>query len=137
VSVASVQLREYVIDSSILIPYIRRNPAIVARLDALSNQYVTPTIVAELAYGAYRSRDPIDGMQRVEAVIDQLPSVEIDLGIGYDFAEVKNALTRTNQLIPDNDIWIAVAAISYGMTLIARDAHFSRLSPFGLSYQLW
>ncbi len=134
---ASVQLREYVIDSSILIPYIRRNPAIVARLDALPNQYVTPTIVAELAYGAYRSRDPIDGIQRVEAVIDQLPSVEIDIGIGYDFAEVKNALTRTNQLIPDNDIWIAVTAISYGMTLIARDAHFSRLSTFGLSYQLW
>ncbi len=133
----SSQTREYLIDSSVLIPYPRQNNAIIARLNTLPNKLISPTIVAELAYGAYRSRDPIDGMRKVESLINRLPVVEVDSGIGYDFAEMKNALVITNQLIPDNDIWIAVTAISYDLTLITRDAHFTRIGPYGLSYQLW
>jgi tRNA(fMet)-specific endonuclease VapC len=133
----SNQSREYLIDSSILIPYIRRNQVFVTRLDALSNKYVSPTVAAELAFGAYRSRDPVDGIQKVEAIVNLLPAVPINTGIGYNFAEMKSALVRTNQLIPDNDIWIAVTAIAYDLTLIARDAHFTRLIPYGLQCQLW
>jgi len=50
---------------------------------------------------------------------------------------VKNALVTTNQIIPDNDIWIAVTALAYNLTLITRDNHFSRLAPYGLSYHIW
>jgi len=125
------------IDSSVLIPYIRRNQAFVARLDAISGKFISPTIVAELAFGAYRSRDPVDGMQRVDAIVSLLPEAPINRVIGYNFAEMKDALVRTNQLIPDNDIWIAMTAIAYDLTLIARDAHFTRLIPYGLQCQLW
>lgn len=62
---------------------------------------------------------------------------EIDVGIGLDFAETKHTLMTTNLLIPDNDIWIAVTAMAYGMTLITRDAHISRIAPYRLTYQLW
>ena len=96
----SSQSRKYLIDSSILIPYIRRNQVFVTRLDALPDKYISPTVVAELAFGAYRSHDPVDGIQRVEAVVNLLPALPIDTGIGYNFAEMKNALVRTNQLIP-------------------------------------
>jgi tRNA(fMet)-specific endonuclease VapC len=133
----SNQSREYLIDSSILIPYIRRNQVFVTRLDALSNKYVSPTVAAELAFGAYRSRDPVDGIQKVEAIVNLLPAIPINIVIGSNFAEMKNALVRTNQLIPDNDIWIAVTAIAYDLTLVARDAHFTRLTPYGLQCQLW
>jgi tRNA(fMet)-specific endonuclease VapC len=132
----SNQSREYLIDSSVLIPYIRRNQAFVARIDALSDKYISPTVVAELAFGAYRSHDPVDGIRRVEAIVTLLPEVHINIGISYNFAEMKNALVSTNQLIPDNDIWIAVTAIAYDLTLIACDAHFTRLIPYGLQCQL-
>ena len=133
----SNQSRKYLIDSSLLIPYIKRNQAFVARLNAIADKFISPTIVAELAFGAYRSRDPVDGIQRVEAIVNLLPEVRINIGIEYNFAEMKNALVRTNQLIPENDIWIAVTAIAYELTLIARDAHFARLTPYGLQCQLW
>jgi predicted nucleic acid-binding protein len=72
----SNQSREYLIDSSVLIPYIRRNQAFVARIDALSDKYISPTVVAELAFGAYRSHDPVDGIRRVEAIVTLLPEVQ-------------------------------------------------------------
>ena len=109
----------------------------MARLDALPNKFVSPTIVAELAYGASRSTDPQGGMARVTMVLAPFPVLPIDQAIGYSFAAVKNFLVTRNQLIPDNDIWIASVAIVYGLTLIARDAHFSRLVPYGLQFQAW
>ena len=128
---------KYLIDSSILIPYIRQNQSIVTRLDALPGKFVSPTIVAELAYGAHRSHAPHEGITKVTATLAALPVVVLDQAIALDFAELKSALVSTNQLIPDNDMWIAVTAMAYGITLIARDGHFSRIVPYGLSCQLW
>lgn len=128
---------DYLIDSSVLIPYLRQRRDIVVRLDALPNTFISPTVIAELAYGAYRSRDPMRAMGSVTAVVGAMPAVTIDSDIGYDFAEIKSALVATNQLIPDNDIWIAVTAMAHGMTLITRDAHFNRIVPYGLVHELW
>jgi predicted nucleic acid-binding protein len=50
---------------------------------------------------------------------------------------MKNARAMTNQLIPDHDSWIAVTAIAYDLILIARDARFTRLIPYGLQRQRW
>lgn len=130
-------LPNHLIDSSVLIPYIRKNRGIVTRLDALANKYVSPTIVAELAYGAWRSSDPIAGMTRVTDALAPFSVLEIDEDVGFHFALVKNFLVTRNQLIPESDMWIASTAIVYGATLIARDAHFSRLAAYGLQFQPW
>lgn len=129
--------RNHLIDSSVLIPYIRQNQAIVTRLNALANTYISPTIIAEIAFGAFRSRDPQAGMQRVNAIMRQMPSVTLIPAMGITFATMKNQLVLGNQVIPDSDIWIAVTAMAYGMTLVARDAHFQRLAPFGLMFDSW
>jgi tRNA(fMet)-specific endonuclease VapC len=127
----------HLIDSSILIPYIRGNQAFVTRLDALANKYVSPTIVGELAYGALRSTHPQGGMTRVTTILAPFPVLSIDQAVGYSYAAVKNFLVTRNQLIPDSDMWIATVAIVNGVTLIARDAHFGRLVAYGLRFQAW
>ncbi len=62
------------------------------RLDALANKFVSPTIVAELAYGAWRSYDPQGGMVRVTTVLTPLPVMQINQAIGFNFALLKNFL---------------------------------------------
>lgn len=47
----------HLVDTSVLIPYMRRNQPFVTRLDALPDEYLSPTVVAEMAYGAHRSND--------------------------------------------------------------------------------
>lgn len=81
--------------------------------------------------------DPRDGMNRVTTIAGTVLVLPIDEDISYAFADLKNALVVTNLLIPDNDIWIAATAMAYGLTLIARDAHFARLAPYGLVHQQW
>lgn len=94
---------EFLIDSSVLIAYLRGNQGIRARVDALEGRYTSPTVIAELADGAYRAPDAVASLRRVEALVANLALVEVDQGIGYDFAETKNALVTIIQLIPDND----------------------------------
>ena len=127
----------HLIDSSVLIPYIRKHQGIVTRLNALANKYVSPTIVAELAFGAWRSSDPKTGMTRVTDALAPFSTLEIDEDVGFQFALMKNFLVTRNLLIPESDIWIASTAVVYGAILIARDAHFSRLAAYGLQFQPW
>lgn len=107
------------------------------RFDALPNKYLSPTVVAEIAYGAYRSQQPGDGLKRVDIIVSRIPMLQLDKEVGFTVADLKNSLVTTNLLIPENDIWIAATAITYGLTLVARDAHFNRLTPYGLIFQAW
>ena len=38
-------------------------------------------------------------------------------------------------MLPDNDLWIAATAIQYGLTLAARDHHFTWIA--GLMLEQW
>lgn len=73
----------------------------------------------------------------MEALVRTATVLNIDERIGYDFAAIKSTLASTNQLIPDNDIWIAVTAMAYDLTLVTRDAHFSRIAAYGLVVDQW
>src|SRR6185437_3878204 len=101
----------YLIDTSILIPYIRQSSWAVERLNALADKFTSPTVVAELVFGGMRSINPRDGIQRVNRVVRSMPIVAINRNIGYGAALMKNRLVASNELIPDNDIWIAATAM--------------------------
>ena len=49
------------------------------------------------------------------------------------YGRIKAELRRKGKPIPENDIWIAAAAIQYGLTLVTRDRHFDFID--GLSRQ--
>jgi tRNA(fMet)-specific endonuclease VapC len=127
----------YLVDSSVLVACLRGSRTVTLRLDDLPNKHTSPTVIAELAFGAHRSHNPQVAFADLDQLIGALPILQIDKSIAYDFAETKHKLVRTNQLIPDNDIWIAVTAMAYGMTLVSRDAHFNRIVPYGLVHQQW
>ncbi len=38
-------------------------------------------------------------------------------------------------MLPDNDLWIAATAMQYGLTLVARDQHFTWIA--GLTLEQW
>jgi tRNA(fMet)-specific endonuclease VapC len=43
------------------------------------------------------------------------------------YARVKQDLRAKGRPIPDNDLWIASAAIQHGLALLHRDAHFEQI----------
>jgi tRNA(fMet)-specific endonuclease VapC len=51
------------------------------------------------------------------------------------YGRIKHELRTKSYTMPDHDLWIAVAAIQYGLTLAARDIHFDWID--GLSIEQW
>ncbi|TDA70360.1 MAG: type II toxin-antitoxin system VapC family toxin [Clostridia bacterium] len=53
----------------------------------------------------------------------------------YYYGQVKAQLKVKGHPIPENDIWIAAAALQHGLTLVSRDTHFKPIE--GLSLEAW
>jgi len=60
---------------------------------------------------------------------DLLPEAQLSYAtsISLEFGLVKQRLQKKGRPIPENDIWIAAAAISHGMVLVTRDHHFAEV----------
>ena len=51
-----------------------------------------------------------------------------DEAVAEEYGRVKGELASQGTPIPDNDIWVAAAAIQRGLPLVARDRHFDHIA---------
>ena len=54
---------------------------------------------------------------------------------GTGYGEIKARLQTLGRPIPENDLWIAAAALRQGLTLASRDRHFRLVD--GLDLEPW
>ncbi|MFZ5573151.1 MAG: type II toxin-antitoxin system VapC family toxin [Thermodesulfobacteriota bacterium] len=54
-------------------------------------------------------------------------TVDVTIETAEIFGEIKSELSKTGEMIPLNDIWIAAHAIETGSKLITYDAHFKNI----------
>jgi tRNA(fMet)-specific endonuclease VapC len=47
--------------------------------------------------------------------------------VAREYGRVKWRLKAKGQPIPENDLWIAAAALCHGLTLVTRDTHFEEV----------
>ncbi len=133
---SSAASQSYLIDSSILIPSLRGDSAITARIASVPAGYVSSIVLVELYFGAYGSQtrqaaalqDITDIMQRLAVLVPDATTAQV-------YGRIKQELKGKGLFMPDNDLWIAATAMQYGITLAARDAHFDWID--GLSVEQW
>ncbi len=133
---SSAASQSYLIDSSILIPSLRGDSAITARIASVPAGYVSSIVFGELYFGAYGSQtrqaaalqDITDIMQRLAVLVPDATTAQV-------YGRIKQELKGKGLFMPDNDLWIAATAMQYGITLAARDAHFDWID--GLSVEQW
>jgi tRNA(fMet)-specific endonuclease VapC len=133
---SSAASQSYLIDSSILIPSLRGDSAITARIASVPAGYVSSIVLGELYFGAYGSQtrqaaalqDITDIMQRLAVLVPDATTAQV-------YGRIKQELKGKGLFMPDNDLWIAATAMQYGITLAARDAHFDWID--GLSVEQW
>jgi tRNA(fMet)-specific endonuclease VapC len=53
--------------------------------------------------------------------------VSCDLDVAREYGRLKQRLKEKGRPLPENDIWIAVAARRHRMTLVTRDSHFQEV----------
>jgi tRNA(fMet)-specific endonuclease VapC len=102
-------------------------PAIRQRVTEAEQVLLHVVVAGELYFGAERSGKRQQNLQRVEALLATANVVGVSLETARNYGLIKTALRRKGLPIPDNDLWIAAAAIEYGAAIATRDAHFDAI----------
>lgn len=110
-------------DTSIIVQVLRSNAAVGKKLDEMSRVFVPLTAVGEL-FGAYKSPHLTVHLQRTEKFLEKCIVLNPDRRTAEVYGEIKVALERKGNPIPENDIWIAATAIQHNLPLYENDKHF-------------
>lgn len=84
-------------------------------------------VAGELYFGAERSGRRLQNVQRVDELLAVSNVVTTTVETARNYGRIKTALRRKGTPIPDNDIWIAAAALEFGASVATRDAHFDAI----------
>ena len=125
------------LDTDICIELLKGNKRILQRRD----QYDGPVgvcfmTIAELYYGAEKSRDPSKNIDTIEKLLITLEIVHTDIAILKRFGIIKALLQKQGESIADADILIASATLEKAERLITGNTkHFERIA--GLALENW
>jgi tRNA(fMet)-specific endonuclease VapC len=89
--------------------------------------------LAEVYEGAFLSPDPEVHLATMRRFISRYRLLGIDNAVAERFAEERAYLRRRGQLISDLDLFVAVSALTYGLTLLTFSRrHFERVPGLNL-----
>ncbi len=121
------------LDTNIVIGFLSDTEGTQARLSAKYQRVVvTTTVLGELIYGAMNSTRIDENLARIEELMTELAVLMLDGATAYEYGRVKQSLRAKGRMIPDNDLWIAAAAIQNRLTLVTKDRHFESVDNMDL-----
>jgi tRNA(fMet)-specific endonuclease VapC len=125
------------LDTDVCVELLKGNKRILRRRD----QYDGPVgvcfmTVAELYYGAEKSKEPSRNMDTIDRLLLTLEVIHTDMPILRRFGTIKASLQNEGMAIADADILIASATLEKAEKLITGNAkHFDRIR--GLDLEDW
>lgn len=125
---------KYLLDTNIVIALFSGERQISERLRQ-AEMFVASTVLGELYYGARKSAHRAANLAKVEEFATAIEVLSSDAATARLYGEVKERLRTKGRPIPDNDIWIAAAAIQHDLILATRDEHFTEID--NLSREKW
>ncbi len=121
----------YLLDTSVIIDYLRGKETAVQLLDNLEEEFSSSYIcMSEIYEGVYRVNNPKEIVKEVTKFFTSLSGIYgVDEGIAKKFGEIRADLKRKGTLIEDLDLLIAATCLVYDLTLITfNQKHFSRIA---------
>ena len=116
-----------VADTNIYIDIMKGEAALAQKLESFTDVYLSPIVLAELYFGAYRSASPQKHLNKISIAIRDSKLLAINGATSEQFVQIKLALFAKGKPIPENDIWIAASALQYDLPLFSLDKHFDEI----------
>ncbi len=113
-----------VADTNVFIDLMKGEEAIAKKLESFNTVYLTPVVLVELYFGAYRSANPEKHLRKIAIAIQKSKLLTIDADTAEIFVTIKLDLFAKGNPIPENDIWIAATAKQHQLALYTNDKHF-------------
>lgn len=129
------------IDASVLIAWERGAVDVEGRVRGREDESLLLSVitVSELLHGVHRARDRTQRARRsafVEAVLERLPLLAVDLPTARTHAGLWAELAAAGRMIGAHDLWLASAALAHGLSLATANLReFARVP--GLQVEDW
>ena len=130
-------MKGYLLDTSICVAVFRGNRQVAAKLNEVGkeNLFVSPIVVAELLFGAYRSEHVDKNLKQTRDFINELQVLPIEECL-YAYAQERARLWDAGKKIEDFDLLIGCAAKVAGLIMVTHNVkHFSHIE--GLVIEDW
>jgi tRNA(fMet)-specific endonuclease VapC len=129
----------YLLDTNICI-YIRQNrpPEVLARFRRLKPGEAVLSVITygELLYGAQKSQQRSRALQQLAELVQLLPVMPLSEDVARAYGEFRATLEAQDQIIGNNDLWIAAHARAMNLTLVTNnEREFKRI--VGLKVRNW
>ncbi len=125
----------FLLDTNIIIALFAGEAPVREHLATAAEVFLSSIAVGELCFGARKSERVAENLQRIEELATSSVVLPCDIETARRYGEIKSALRAKGLPLPENDIWIAAIAAQYGLTVVTRDGHYSRID--GIAVTAW
>lgn len=107
----------------------RGNAAVAALVEEADEVFVPATVFGELVFGFFKGTRFAQNEEALARFLEEggVSLLPVSREIAERYAYVKAALKKKGSPIPENDIWIAAAALETGTRLVSYDADFDQV----------
>lgn len=122
-----------IIDTNVIIKMLHGEQEAIELLQKVEKAYVSTIIKGELYYGASKSARREENMELFRKTLEKYETLPMDNDtIAVSYGLIKSELEKNGKKIPENDLWIAVAAHVYDLSIATFDQHFTYISQIQL-----
>lgn len=129
----------YLLDTNVCVDFLNgRHPSVTERLLRLRPDEVAVSIVAvaELRYGAAKSRRAAENHRRLDRLLEELPTLDLGLSAATAYGRLRASLEMRGTPIGPNDMLIAAQALAHDLVLVTDNmADLGRVD--GLRIETW
>jgi tRNA(fMet)-specific endonuclease VapC len=122
---------ECAIDSTTIIDVLRGKPEAGNVITRFSEIGISHTALGELMLGVLKSTNSQE-LARTLRLLRGMTLLHGDGDTAVIYAGIRRDLESFGNMIPQNDVWIAAAALQANVPLVTRDQHFRRISQLKL-----
>ena len=125
----------YLLDTNAVVALFAEDHEVRRIVGGAEEVLISVVTIGELYFGARKSGRSEANIRRVDELAASGAVTVADIETARFYALIKNGLRVKGKPIPENDLWIAAAALQQGVTLLTRDAHFHYVD--NLAIQAW
>lgn len=126
---------EALLDTSAVIPFLKKDAALRQKFQDADTLYLPLTVLGELYCGVHLSANPAKTRTDIANFLNGVVLLLPDAATADHYGQIRAALAKAGTPIPENDIWIAAFAKEYQLSLVTRDSHFDLIA--GLTVLKW
>ncbi len=125
------------LDTSPIVAHLRGKLDLSTAFPEGSLLFTSLFTVGELEKGIHKADHPENERSKVESFLKNIAIILPDEATAKTYGRISQTLDAQGKRIPENDAWIAAAALEGAMKLATGDTHFARIEGLEIQELAW